>query len=469
MSTAPNPITPAAKKAVWIATLAVLMAQLPINLVSVSLTTIAADTGTGTAGLQWIQSLFVLAMAAAVLSAGVIAENIGRRRVMIIALLLMALGTALGGLSPLFGEGTMPVLWTGQAIAGLGGGALLPTTLATITAAVPDYRQRGPYIALWGAGTTAGLTLGAVLGGLINEAAHWNWVYLPATLSALLIAVITRTQLPKAPTTSPGLDLQGQIYATLAIIGLIFGVIQGGSAGWFSVPALIGYAVFLVSLALFIYREANTYAPLMDIAIFTSPRFAAAGFAAAMSLFSVVGMGFMLALFLGLAKELTPLGISSYIAFMPGTALLVSPLVGALLKRMPPTRVLILGLLLAAVGTFCLSFAGVDTSYVDLVWRIMLFGVSISMMLSSVTTVAVNAVQPHQAAMAGATNTVLRQVGGALGPAILGSVWATVQAGGGSLSTAFSTAVGVTTGLLLLAAVLCVLAELAGKKKSSAH
>ena len=467
MNDVPQPITPEGKKAVWLATLAVLVAQLPINLVSVSLTTIAADTGTGTAGLQWIQSIFILAMSAAVLSAGVIAENIGRRRVMVIALWLMASGTTLGWLSPLFGDWTMPVLWTGQAIAGLGGGALLPTTLATITAAVPDYRQRGPYIALWGAGTTAGLTLGAIVGGLINEIAHWGWVYLPAVIVAALIAVITQTQLPAAPTSAPGMDAQGQIYATLAIVGVIFGVIQGGSTGWLSPSALTGYAVFAVFLTLFIYRESHTYAPLMDIRIFANTRFAAAGFAAAMSLFSVVGMGFMLALFLGTAKERTPLGIASSLAFMPGTALAASPLAGALLKRTRPTWVLILGLGLAALGTFLLAGADAETSYPAMLWRIMVFGVSISLMLSSVTTVAVNAVPPRQAAMAGATNTVLRQVGGALGPAILGSVWATVLNEGGAVSEAFSTAVGVTTGLLVLAALLCLLAEFAGGKKAA--
>lgn len=468
MNDAPQPVTAEGKKAAWLATLAVFMAQFPINLVAVSLTTIAADTGTGTAGLQWIQSIFILSMAAAVLSAGVIAENIGRRRVIVLALVFMTAGTGLAGLSALFGDWTMPVLWTGQAIAGLGGGALLPTTLATITAAVPDHRQRGPYLALWGAGTTAGLTIGAVAGGLINEVAHWGWVYLPAVLVSATIAAITRTQLPPSPTSAPGMDVQGQLYGTLAVVGLIFGVIQGGSAGWLSPSALTGYAVFAVFLALFIYRESHTYSPLMDIRIFANARFSAAAFSAGMALFSIVGMGFMLALFLGTAKDLTPLGIASYLAFMPGTALATSPVTGMLLKRFRPTWVLAFGLLLAAAGTFFLAAADADTSYPDMLWRIMVFGGAVSLMLSSLATVAVNAVPSHQAAMAGATNTVIRQVGGALGPAILGSVWATVLNEGGTVSEAFSTAVGVTTGLLVLAALLCLLAEYAGGKKTTA-
>ena len=452
-------LSPESRRAVTVAVLTVLMAQLPINAVSVSLTTIAADTGAATAGLQWVQSIYILAMSAAVLSAGVIAENIGRRTIMVGALWLMALGSVLGGLASLAGEGlAMPVLWLGQAFAGLGGGALLPTTLGTIAMAVPDPRQRGPYMALWGAGTTAGLAFGAVASGLILEFAPWGWIFVPTGLLAVVIALVTRRFLPAAPTSSPGLDVPGQLFAVLTVVGLIFGVIQGGAQGWFSVPALLGYLVFVVFLGLFIHRERTAAAPLMDLRIFRNPGFAAAGVAAMMALFSVVGVGFLLALFLGQARQLSPLGIASYIAFIPGTAFFAAPLVGRFLGRMRADVALSLALLLAALGTLLIGRTDETSAHLDVVWRLMIFGVSIAAMFASVATVAVNSVPLRQAAMAGATNTVLRQTGGALGPAVIGSIYATRLADGAAEADAFSSALLVTTVLLVAAGLLVLVA-----------
>lgn len=459
-----NP-APSVKRIVTIAVLAVLMAQLPINAVSVSLTTIAADTGAGTSGLQWVQSSYILAMSASVLSAGVIAENIGRRTVMVIALWLMAAGTAIGGLSSLAGENAMPFLWAGQALAGFGGGALLPTTLGAIAMAVPDPRKRGPYMALWGAGTTAGLAFGAIASGLILQVASWGWIYLPPFILAAVIALITQTMLPESPTSRPGLDLLGQIFAVVFVVGLIFGVIQGGAQGWFSVPAIIGYILAIIGLLAFIYRESHTSAPLMDLRVFRNPGFVAACFAATMALFSVVGVGFMLALFLGSAKQLEPLGIASYIAFIPGTALVVSPLVGVVLQKLPANLSLTIGLFLGGLGTFLIANTDEQTSYLNTIWRLMIFGVSIAIMFASVATVAVNSVPLNHASMAGATNTVVRQIGGALGPAIIGSIYATGLAAGASMSEAFHAALSMTTVLMILAALGCLATGIFGSRR----
>lgn len=453
----PHPTTPddrpgGIRRPITVAILGVTMAQLPINAVSVSLTTIAADTGASISGLQWVQSIYILAMAAVVLSAGVIAENIGRRRVMVTALVLMAAGSLLGGLAALAGELALPLLWTGQALSGLGGGALLPTTLGTIAMAVPDPRRRGPYMALWGAGTTGGLAFGAIVGGLILEAGTWGWIFAPSFLAAVAIAVTTRLLLPAAPTSGPGMDVPGQISATLAVIGLLFGVIQGGAQGWFSAQAVAGYAVGIVFLGLFIRHELRAPAPLMDLRIFRNPGFAAAGFAAMMALFSVVGVGFLLALFLGSVKSLTPLEIATHIVFLPGTAFVAAPLVARALARLPAELSLGLGLLLAAVGAFLIARTGEDSSQPDVVWRVMVFGVSVAIMFASVATVAVNAVPLRQAAMAGASNTVLRQIGGALGPAVAGSIYASRMAAGAPAGAAFGTALDTITVLLVLAA-----------------
>lgn len=184
-----------------------------------------------------------------------------------------------------------------------------------------------------------------------------------------------------------------------------------------------------------------------------------------MALFSVVGIGFMLALFLGSAKQLTPLGIATHVAFIPGTAFVVAPLVGKALSKISANTALVIGLALAALGTFLIAHTDETSGYLDVVWRLVIFGVAISIMFASVATVAVNSVPLRQAGMAGATNTVIRQIGGALGPAVIGSIYAAQMADGAVASDAFGAALGGTTALLALAAVLSAAAGLIGRKR----
>ncbi|WP_018297070.1 MFS transporter [Corynebacterium lubricantis] len=450
----PDPsLTPESRRIVWIAILGVFVAQLPINALSVSLTTIADATGATTAQLQWVQAIYLLSMTVSALTATAFAVNFGRKRVMVTAATLMVVGEALGIVASLSGDYAIPVLWAGQFFAGIGAGALVPTTLATISTRVSDARVRAGYIALWGTGTTAGLAFGAISSGVLLSVLPWGWLFVPNLILTLVTLVAITVLFKETIKNRIGLDALGQIFAVIAVISLVYGTIQAGAQGILSWPALVSFAVALASGALFAYRESNIAAPLMDLRLLRIPRFSAAGFAAAVALFSVLGTGFLFALFLGNAKNLDAFGIASYIACMPGTALVVSPLVGKLLSRIRPDLALGSGLVLAAVGAFLLSRTTVDSDYLDVLWRIVIFGIAISLMFSSVSTVAVTSAPQAKASMAGAMNTSFRQFGGALGPAVIGSVYSTRLATGASASGAFGVTMLVTTALLALAAI----------------
>lgn len=220
-----------------IATLGVFVTYLPIYAVAVSLATIAADTGATTAELQWVAVAYVIPMAAGVLSAGVFGDLHGRRRMFSLGLVLTVIGSVGSGVAGLLDSAALPVLWTGQAITGLGAGVLLPTTLALIAQAVPDPKARGRYIAMWAAGMTAGLAVGPVLAGAIVAVGSWGWIFAPTVVLSIVILVVGYLRLPesKAP-AGRHLDVPGQIAATIAMVAIIFGVIEGGALGWGSAP-----------------------------------------------------------------------------------------------------------------------------------------------------------------------------------------------------------------------------------------
>ncbi|MGY2066538.1 MFS transporter [Blastococcus sp. SYSU DS0619] len=351
------------------------------------------------------------------------------------------------------------VLWAGQAVSGLGAGLLLPTTLALIAHAVPDFRARGRYVGMWATGMVAGLAVGPLISGGILEFADWGWVFAPIALLALAAAVTALRHLPESKTPAGRhLDWAGQITATIAIAASIYGVIEGGEAGWDSPQALVGLAVGAAALVAFVVAERRSSSPLMDLTLFRSPAFSAAGFAAVIILFCVVGTMFLLSLFLGYVQQLSPLEIGVRLLFVSGVSVVVNQVLGRLAGHVPPIRLLTSGLLLSAVGVLLLTGVDETTGFADLAWRLAVFGASMSLMLAPLSVVAINSVPWQLAGMAAAGNTALRQYGGALGPAVLGVVIADRLGAGASQSSALHTALLVNVALLLLAALGCLLA-----------
>lgn len=455
-----------ARATIALAILGIFVTYVPITAVSVSLTTIGTDTGASTSGLQWVSDAYVIPMAAAVLSAGVFGDIHGRRRVYLAGMCLTVLGGLTAGLgSALLDDHALTVLWTGQAVAGLGAGLLIPTTLALIAQAVPDFRARGKFIGFWSMGLMAGLALGPIFSGTVLEVGPWHWIYAPSTALAVVAALVALRLLPESATVEGRrLDWSGQLTATVAIAFSIFGIIEGGEKGWNSWQALLGLVVGAAALVAFLLIERRTDAPLMDLGIFRSPSFSASGFAGVIAMFSIVGGMFLLSLFLGFVQGLGALDIALRLLFATGLGVAVGPLAARLMQRLKAMHVLSLGLVASAIGLWSLTSITAGTGVWDLGWRLAVFGLGNTTMMTAVTTAAINSVPMRMAGMAAATNTVLRQYGGALGPAILGVVFSHQLAGGATPEDAFAAALVTNVALLLLAAVVCVVAA-----RSEAH
>jgi EmrB/QacA subfamily drug resistance transporter len=444
---------------VGLAVLGVFVTYVPITGVSVSLNTISEATGANTADLQWVSDAYIIPMAAAVLSAGVFGDLHGRRRVYSLGMVLTAVGAVIAGFSSLAGGGTIALLWAGQAVSGLAAGMLLPTTLALIAHAVPDPHQRGRYVGMWATGMVVGLAVGPLLSGMILQFAGWGWIYSPIVVLAVIAGLFAHFKLPESKhAEGRHLDWLGQACATVAIAASIFGIIEGGSRGWGSPQAVIGLAIGALAITGFVMAEIRSDATLIDLQLFRSPAFSAAGFAALVALFAMVGTMFLLSIFLGAQQHLSPLGIGLRLLFITGVAAVVNPFAARLLTTTNPLTVLGCGLALSAAATVNLTGVNETTGFWDLAWRLAVFGVSVSLMLTPVSVVAINAAPWKQAGMAAAANTALRQYGAALGPAVLGAIFVSRVRDGATEVAALHTAFVTIAILLLAAATACALA-----------
>jgi len=456
---------------IGLAVLGVFVTYVPITAVAVALTTIGNTTNASTSDLQWISDSYVIPMAAAVLSAGVFGDLYGRRRIYLIGMLLTILGAAIAGVAGTLADASaVHLLWAGQAVSGLGAGMLLPTTLALIGHAVPDPRERGKFIGIWATGMMLGLALGPLVAGGILEFAEWGWIFAPTALLAVAAGAFAIAALPESQSPAGRhLDWPGQISATIAIASSIYGIIAGGASGWTSPHAIIGLGVAVVAFAAFVIVELRSTQPLMNLALFRTPTFSAAGFSAFIALFSIVGSMFLLSLFLGSVQELSPLEIGWRLLFVTGVGALINPVVGLTIHRFNSMTLLGGGLATAAVGILLLTGVDESTGFVDLAWRLTVYGISVAVMMTSVSTAAINAVPWQLAGMAAAANTAMRQYGGALGPAVLGAIFAVRVNGGDTPAAAFHVALIVTAVLLAIAAAGCLVAARSSIEPTNSH
>lgn len=427
MNATTTPDTPQERRAATLvmACVGVFVAYLPVTTVSVSLPAIQRALNASTSQLSWVSDAFVLPMAALILTAGVFGEAHGRKKVYQAGLALSGLGALVALCAP-----TVQVLWIGQALAGLGSAALLPTTLALISHAVPDPRERGKFIGLWATALSAALALGPVLAGLVLEHAAWRWIYLyvvPASLLAMAFAakLLTDSRAPGARR----LDWPGQITAALTITALVYGIIEGGAGSFTDAKVLVALCVAAVSGVGFVLAELRSTDPMLDLTLFRSPAFTATTLIAMISFLGLIGFFFTLSLYFGLVQRLSTLDAAWRLLIVTAVPLLLGAPVGRLVHRVSPRLLIPGGLLVTTAALLTLTGIDADTSFASLSWRLALLGLGMAFVITPMTATAVSAVPFRQAGMAAAGNNAFRQVGGALGPAVLGALLSTEAVG----------------------------------------
>jgi MFS transporter, DHA2 family, methylenomycin A resistance protein len=446
-------------------TLAQFMAVMSTSVVSVALPTIGRSLHASSTSLEWIVDAYVIVYASLLVAGGVLSDRRGRKGMFMAGVSLFGLGSLLAGIAPSVG-----FLLLGRVVQGLGPAIVTPTSLAVISATFEEPRARAGAIGVWSSGSGLALALGPAVGGLLVVGVGWRWVFLlnvPVVLAILGLAVRFIPAIPRRRAESP-FDWIGALLTIVGVGLLTFALIEGPSQGWESALILGAFALAAVSLWAFVAWERRQASPLIDVSLFARVPFTVANLAGMAVFFAFIGGIVYLSEYfqqvqgrsaLGAGLAVLPIGVGFFVG---------APLSGRIVGRVGPRLPMVLGLTLCGVSMIGLLRLTVGSSIGEVWWDLLGVGLGGGLSLTPMTATAMAAVRSERAGMASAIHNSMRQVGQALGVAVLGSlVYAGVAggvSGGGRLAGAQAAAfvdglhhaVAVSGGALLVAAVLVV-------------
>jgi DHA2 family methylenomycin A resistance protein-like MFS transporter len=388
------------------------------TIVNVAIPSIQRDLGAGVAGLQLVLDAYVLVFASLLLTAGSLGDRFGRRRVFRAGLVVFTASSALCGLAP-----SLAALVGGRALQAVGAAALLPTTLAIVAATFPDPRERVQAIGLWSGVSAMALAAGPVLGGLLTDTLGWRWVFyanVPVGVAAFLVAgrVIAES---RNPVPRP-LDLPGLVLGGVGLGAVTFALIEGNQRGWASPAILLLLGFGVATLAGFVAVEARRREPMLAMHLFRDRAFSSANAVALVVGFALLGFVFFNTLYFQAVQGWSP--FQAGLRTLPNTLAVVvtAPLAGRLAGRYGYRVPVAAGLLLGAAALLLLTGIQVGTPYGALWWKLCMLGAGFGLAISPAMAAAVAAMPGGQAGVAAAVANTSRQVGGALGVAVLGAV-----------------------------------------------
>ncbi|MEV0033064.1 MFS transporter [Nocardia sp. NPDC050793] len=399
--------------------LAELLVVLDNTIVNVALPSIGVELATGVSGLQWVVDAYTLTFAGLLLAFGNLGDRYGRRKVMAIGLIGVAVMSVGGALSD-----SMGAVITARAAMGVFAAAVFPATLALIINIFTDRRERALAIAAWTAMAGFAIAIGPISGGWLLEHFSWHsvfWINVPVALVAL---VATMLWVPESRSAEVGrLDLPGIALSIAGITLLVWSIIEAPRYGWLSVTTLTVGALGVALLAGFIAWELRTPAPILDMRLFRNRHFSMPALSIAVGYFSMFGFLFLITQYFQGVREYTPLefGIAS-LPFAFSVAI-GAPVATLLAQRWGTTPVIVFGLLLTGLGLYLGGQVTVDSGYVtDVLPSMVSMALGLAIVQGPATESIMGSLPLNEAGAGSAVNDTTREIGGTLGVAVLGSI-----------------------------------------------
>ena len=417
--TATAPVKPRTSLA-WvliITAVAALVVALDQLVVATALQTIRTDLGASMASLEWTVNAFSLSFAALLIPAAELGDRVGRKRVYLIGLVLFAVASAACAVAPNVG-----LLITARVIQGAGGALISPAALALLTAATPPQR-RGTVMGIYAAVMGLAVVGGPLVGGAVAEGIAWQWIFwinLPIIALVLPFAAAKLTEIKGNPSKP---DLLGVVLIAGSMFGIVWGLVRSG-AGWSSgevLTALVGGGVLMLA---FVAWELRTPTPMLPMRLFKIPSFAAGNASTLLLTASLFSTVFFLAQYLQIALGYSPLGAG--VRFLPWTVPLffIAPVAGRLQDRIGPRWLISVGLTLQGVGLIWLAMTAHNhDGYGSSAAALVLSGIGTSMAMPAQQSAVMSSAPVSSMGKAAGTFSTVRQLGGALGIAILAAVF----------------------------------------------
>lgn len=387
------------------------------SILNVAIPTIVTELGATNSQLQWIIDAYTLVFAGLLLTAGSLGDRYGRRGALQIGFLVFGLGSVASALAT-----SADQLIATRAFMGIGGALIMPATLSIITNVFPD-EERGRAIGVWAGVAGLGGALGPLTGGFLVEHFYWGSVFLvniPIVLVGL-VAGFVLIPTSKDP-TAPKLDPLGAVLSIAGLVALLYGLIEAPAEGWTAPTILTAFAVGVVLLGAFAAWELHTDHPMLDLRFFRNPRFSAASGSITLVFFAMFGSMFLLTQYLQFVLAYSPLETGVRMLPFAATMMVAAPTSARITEKVGTKAIVATGLGLVTAGLLSMTGLQVDTSYAGVVLRLMLIALGMAFVMAPATESVMGSLPLAKAGVGSAVNDTTRQVGGALGVAVIGSV-----------------------------------------------
>jgi len=406
--------------------LSVFLVVVDNTIVNVALPTLNRQLGASITSLQWIVDAYSLAFAGLLLAGGGIGDRLGRKGTMQVGLVFFGLFSAAAAMAH-----TTGALITTRALMGVAAAFIFPASLAILTNVFPDSAERQKALGIWGATSGIAVAFGPVVGGALLEHFWYGSIFLVNVPIVLVTLVAGQALIPRIPkVTAHRFDIRGVIVSTVGVTSLVLAIIEGPQWGWASARTLACFGVAAVLLAGFAWIELHTEGPLLDVRVFRIPRFTGGALSISVAFFSLFGFIFLITQYFQFVKGYSTLSAGVHTLPFAVVAAVATPLAAVLALKIGTRVVVATGLVLMAGGLVVAAFnSDAGTSY----WgRIVVAMVLLALGLSSITAPSTEAVMgsvpDEQFGAAAGVNNTTRELGGTLGVAVFGSVFASAYA-----------------------------------------
>jgi EmrB/QacA subfamily drug resistance transporter len=401
---------------------ALFMVMLDNTVVNVALPSIQKDLHTDLSALEWTVNAYTLTFAVLLVTGGRLGDIFGRRLMFLFGVVVFALSSAAIGLAPSDGW-----LVAGRAIQGAGAAFMMPGTLSIISNEFPPH-ERGKAIGTWAGVSAMALAIGPVVGGFLTEDVSWRAIFflnLPVAAAAVGVTLFAAHE-SRDETVSRSVDVPGIATLTIGLTALVLALVESNAWGWGSARILGLLALAVAGLASWVVIERRSRAPMVDFAFFASKTFLGANIVAFLVSFGMLAMFFFIALYMQNVLGYSPL--EAGVRFLPSTLVVIvmGPLAGRLTDRVGPRSLMTAGLAIVGASLFWQSELSIDSGYGFLLPAFVLMGLGIGLVMSPMSTAAMNAVDPTKAGAASGTLSMSRMVGGTFGVAVLGALVAAI-------------------------------------------
>lgn len=394
------------------------MAALDNLVVTTALPSIREDLGGGLHDLEWTVSAYTLTFAVLLMFGAALGDRFGRRRLFIVGLAVFTGASAAAALAP-----GLDALIAARAVQGVGAAIMMPITLTLLTAAVPE-AKRGMAYGIWGAVNGLAVAGGPLIGGSLTEHVSWQWIFWLNVPLGLALLPLARLRLAESYGSGARLDILGTLLASGGLFGIVYGLVRWPIDGWASTTVLGGLIAGTALLGGFARHGMRAKAPMLPMRLFRSRAFSGINAASLLMFLGMFGSIFLLSQYMQIVLGYSPTEAGLRMLPWTGMPMLVSPLAGYLSDRIGGRSVVAAGLFLQATGlAWYACVAASDATYTTQLPALVLSGIGMSLYFAPAASLVMAGVRPHEQGIASGANNALREVGGALGIAVMSSIF----------------------------------------------